>query len=52
MLTLTQVRFTDGRKFETTVSGTYVSETEIMCKSPDFTKFGAVNVRAEETSNR
>eukprot|EP00966_Prymnesium_polylepis_P100794 2334528-Prymnesium_polylepis.1 len=42
--TMVSVRFTDGRKMETTVSGQYVSETEITCKSPDFTKFGAIDV--------
>ena len=41
---LVSVRFTDGKKFEATVSGQYVSETEVTCKSPDFTKFGAIDV--------
>ena len=40
---LVTVRFTDGKR-EATVSGQYVSETELTCKSPDFTKFGALDV--------
>ena len=42
--TLVSVRFTDGKKFEATVSGQYVSENELVCKSPDFSKFGAFDV--------
>ena len=41
---IVSVRFTDGKKSEMTVSGTWVSETEIKCKSPDFSKFGAYDV--------
>ena len=37
------VRFTDGKR-EATVSGQWVSETELKCKSPDFSKFGAIDV--------
>ena len=37
------VRFTDGKR-EATVSGRWISESELECKSPDFTKFGAVEV--------
>ena len=40
---LVSVRFTDGKRAEMTVSGTWVSDTEITCKSPDFTKFGAID---------
>jgi dynein heavy chain len=40
---LVSVRFTDGKR-EATVSGQWVSETEITCKSPDFSKFGALDV--------
>lgn len=36
--TTVSVRFTDGRKLEMTVSGQFASETEITCKSPDFSK--------------
>ena len=35
---LVSVRFTDGKKSEATVSGSWVSSTEIQCKSPDFSK--------------
>jgi len=41
--TLVSVRFTDGKR-EATVSGQWKSETEIECKTPDFTKFGALDV--------
>ena len=41
---LVSVRFTDGKKSEATVSGQWVSPTEITCKSPDFSKFGAYDV--------
>ena len=41
---LVSVRFTDGKKSEATVSGQFVSETELVCKSPDFSKFGAFDV--------
>jgi dynein heavy chain len=40
---MVQVRFTDGKR-EATVSGQYQSPEAILCKAPDFTKFGAVEV--------
>ena len=39
---IVSVRFTDGKRAEATTSGQWVSDTEITCKSPDFSKFGAV----------
>ena len=42
--TLVSVRFTDQKKAEATVGGVWISETELQCKSPDFTKFGALDV--------
>ena len=37
---MVSVRFTNGKR-EAIVSGVWVSEGEITCKSPDFSKFGA-----------
>ena len=40
---MVQVRFTDGKR-EATVTGQYESPEAILCKAPDFSKFGAVEV--------